>query len=208
MPSSRAPRRPSHVSAAHGKRLVLCASGASGARLTRRFLGLLLAHPGVAEVHFTASSPFWLVWEREEGKKPAAFWAGLRGKGKLRAWAPEALDAPVSSGSFPVDGTTLLPASAATVGAVASGAGRDLTHRCAEVALKEARPLIVVPRETPMSLVLLRNLAVLREAGALVAPFVPAYYQGAATLKEVEDHFLMRLMDHLGLETELSRRWE
>lgn len=208
MPISRALRRTPRESVQPGKRLVLCASGASGARLTRRFLGLLLAHPGVAEVHFTASASFWMVWKREEGKAPAAFWAGLHTKKKLQIWAPEALDAPVSSGSFPVDGTVFLPASAATVGAVASGAGRDLAHRCAEVALKEGRTLLVVPRETPMSLILLRNLATLREAGALIAPFIPAYYQGTTTLQEVEDHFLMRLMDHLGLETELSRRWQ
>lgn len=207
MSSSRNSRR-RPAPAISGKRVVLCASGASGAHLTRRFLTLLLAHPEVAEVHFTASSSFWLVWEREEGKRAAAFWAGVRGEGKLQKWAPEALDAPVASGSYPVTGTVLLPASAATVGAVASGAGRDLSHRCAEVALKEGRPLLVVPRETPMSLILLRNLATLREAGALIAPFVPAYYQGATTLREVEDHFLMRLMDHLGLDTALSRRWD
>lgn len=191
-----------------GKRIVLCASGASGVRLTRRFLELLLAHRAVGEVHFTASDAFWLVWAREEGLQPEEFYGGLKGRAKLKVWGPKALDAPVSSGSFPVDGTVVLPASTTTVGAMATGAGRDLTHRCAEVALKEGRPLIVVPRETPMSLVFLRNLATLREAGALVAPFVPAFYQGPQTIGELVDHFLMRLMDHLGLHTDLSKRWK
>jgi len=190
------------------KRIILCASGASGARMSRRFLELLLVHIAVGEVHFTASEAFWLVWQREEGRSPEEFFRGLPGKKKLKIWGPKALDAPVSSGSFPVDGTVVLPASTTTVGAIASGAGRDLTHRCAEVALKEGRPLLVVPRETPMSLVFLRNLVTLREAGALVAPFVPAFYQEPQSIEGLVDHFLMRLMDHLGLETELSKRWK
>ncbi len=190
------------------KRIVVCASGASGARLTGRFLGHLLRHRGVGEVHFTGSSSFRLVLKREEGRSLESFLDELGGGGRLRVYGEKELDAPVASGSFPVHGTVIIPASTSTVGAIASGAGRDLSHRCAEVALKEGRPLLVVPRETPMSLLFLRNLAALREAGALVAPFIPAYYQGPVTLEEIEDHFLMRLMDHLGLETALSKRWK
>lgn len=190
------------------KSLVVCGSGASGARLTGRLVGHLLRHPGVGGVHFTASEAFGLVLQREEKSDLATFLAAVGPSKKLRVYGSHQLDAPVASGSFPVDGTVIIPASTSTVGAVASGAGRDLTHRCAEVALKEGRPLIVVPRETPLSLIFLRNLVTLKEAGALIAPFMPAYYQGPKTLEEVEDHFLMRLMDHLGLDTRLSKRWK
>jgi 4-hydroxy-3-polyprenylbenzoate decarboxylase len=191
----------------HGKVLVVAASGASGARLALRFLEHLLAHPGVRRVHFVPSRAFSLVLSREEGSSLDP-WLELAGAaGRLRVHREEDLDAPVASGSYGADGTVLIPASMATVGAVASGAGRNLLHRAAEVALKERRTLIVVPRETPLSLIHLRNLAALAEAGAVVAPFVPAFYQGPRTVEDLMDHFLMRIFDHLGLETRLAGRW-
>ncbi len=190
-----------------GRTLVVAATGASGARLAVRFLGHLLAHPGVGAVHFVGSRAFALVAASEEGKKLPEMLKGLPGREKLRLYQEEQLDACVSSGSFPVDGTIIIPASMSTVGAVASGAGRTLCHRVAEVALKERRPLILVPRETPLSLIHLRNLATLAEAGALIAPFIPAFYQRPGSVEALMDHFFMRLFDHLGLPSALSTRW-
>ncbi|MGA9751983.1 MAG: UbiX family flavin prenyltransferase [Acidobacteriota bacterium] len=190
-----------------GRTLVVAATGASGARLAVRFLGHLLAHPGVGAVHFVGSHAFALVAAREEGRKLPEMLKGLPGREKLHLYQEEQLDACVSSGSFPVDGTVIIPASMSTVGAVASGAGRTLCHRVAEVALKERRPLILVPRETPLSLIHLRNLATLAEAGALVAPFIPAFYQRPGSVEALMDHFFMRLFDHLGLPSALSTRW-
>ena len=189
------------------KTLVLCATGASGARLATRFLGHLLRHPALGAVHFVPSRAFELVLREEEGLGLDAFLDALPKSRKLTAYAEDDLAAPVASGSFPVDATVLLPASMATVGAVASGAGRDLVHRACDVALKEGRPLIVVPRETPLSLIHLRNLATLREAGATIAPFIPAFYQEPTSVEALVDHFLMRLFDLVGIETKLSRRW-
>ena len=190
-----------------GKTIVLAATGASGARLAVRFLHLLLAHDSVSRVHFIPSDGFKLVALREDGLDAGAFLQGLPSDGTCPVHHEKELDAPVSSGSYPVDATVILPASMATVGAVASGAGRNLVHRAAEVALKEGRPLVVVPRETPLSLIHLRNLVRIKEAGATVAPFVPAFYQGPVSVEDLVDHFLMRLFDHLGLATTLSRRW-
>lgn len=190
-----------------GKTVVVGASGASGARLALRFLGHLLGHPGVGRVHFVPSEAFLLVLEREEGLVLSKALAALPHRGKMTLHEERRLDAPIASGSYPVDGTVLIPASMATVGAVAAGAGRNLLHRAAEVALKERRPLLVVPRETPLSLIHLRNLATLAEAGALVAPFIPAFYSGASTLEEAMDAFCQRLLDHLGLPTSLAARW-
>ncbi len=190
-----------------GKVLVVASSGASGARLALRFLDHLLAHPGVRRVHFLPSRAFSLVLGREEGRSLEQCLDPAGTAGRLLLHREEDLDAPVASGSYPSDGTVLIPASMATVGAVASGAGRNLLHRAAEVALKERRTLIVVPRETPLSVIHLRNLATLAEAGAVVAPFVPAFYQGPRSVEDLMDHFLMRIFDHLGLETRLAGRW-
>ena len=190
-----------------GKRIVVCATGASGARLAQRFLLHLLAHPQVAQVHFVASRAFRLVAQREEGLSFDAMLKDLPSRRILTVYSEEQLDACIASGSFPVDATVILPASMSTVGALASGAGRNLVHRAGEVALKEGRPLILVPRETPLSLIHLRNLTALREAGAVIAPFVPAFYQGPRTVEELVDHFFMRLFDHLGLPSLLSKRW-
>jgi 4-hydroxy-3-polyprenylbenzoate decarboxylase len=189
------------------KTIVLCATGASGARLATRFLGHLLRHPRVGTVHFVPSRAFELVLREEEGVDLESILVALPRKRALTLHAEDDLAAPVASGSFPADATVVLPASMATVGAVASGAGRDLIHRACDVALKEGRPLLVVPRETPLSLVHLRNLVTLKEAGATVAPFMPAFYQGPASVEALMDHFLMRLFDLVGLESTLSKRW-
>lgn len=190
-----------------GKKLVIAATGASGARMTARFVTHLLQRSDVLELHFVASESFKLVTLKEEGVDFKTLCKGLPDHPGLRIYDERALDACVSSGSYPVDGTVIIPASLSTVGAVACGAGRNLCHRVAEVALKEGRPLLVVPRETPLSLIHLQNLTRLREAGAVIAPFIPAFYQKPATVEDLMDHFFMRLLDHLGMPSSLSSRW-
>jgi len=190
-----------------GRTVVLCATGASGAVLAHRFLKLLLAHRDVDRVHFAASEAFGVVLREEEDLDPEAALERLPSREKLRVHRPGDLAAPIASGSFPAAATVILPASMATVGAIASGAGRNLIHRAAEVALKEERPLIIAPRETPLSLIHLRNLTRLREAGARIIPFMPAFYPRPQTIDDLVDHFLQRLLDHLSLDNDLSTRW-
>jgi len=191
-----------------GLTLAVAATGGSGARLALRFLGHLLAHDGVARVHLVTSEAFRLVLLREEDQRLEAALKALPKRSKLRVYGETELDACVASGSFPVDGTVVIPASMSTVGTLAAGSGRNLCHRVAEVALKEGRTLILVPRETPLSLIHLGGLTTLKEAGATIAPFIPAFYQGPATIEDLMDHFFMRLFDHLGLDSDLSARWK
>jgi 4-hydroxy-3-polyprenylbenzoate decarboxylase len=94
-----------------------------------------------------------------------------------------------------------------SAGAIASGAGTNLVHRAASVALKEGRPLIIVPRETPLSLIALRNLTALAEAGAVILPASPAFYQKPATIDELVDFITGRILDRLGVENDLNDRW-
>lgn len=109
------------------------------------------------------------------------------------------LDAAISSGSYRLDGTVILPCSAGTLGALASGEARTLIHRAGAVALKERWPLVLGFRETPLTLVHLENLRRLAYAGAVLLPPIPAFYVGGESFERFLDHYALRVMDRLGL---------
>ena len=115
--------------------------------------------------------------------------------------------APLASGSFQMRGMVVIPCTMGTLGAIAQGQSRNLIHRAAEVTLKERRPLILVVRETPLSLVHLRNLLAAAEAGATIFPAMPGFYQRPQTLSDLARNFVGRILDHLGLAHELTTRW-
>ena len=112
-----------------------------------------------------------------------------------------------ASGSQPTRGMVICPCSMGTVAAVAAGTSRSLVERAADVTLKERRKLILVPRETPLSLVHLRNLVTVTEAGAVVLPAAPGFYHRPAGVSELVDFIVQRVVDQLGLEIEIARRW-
>lgn len=114
---------------------------------------------------------------------------------------------PLASGSHPVDAMIVCPASMGFCAALAGGLARNLPERAADVALKERVPLILVPRETPLSLVHLRNLTALTEAGAIVCPAMPAYYHHPTTIDDLVNFVVGKVLDLLGVEHELFVRW-
>lgn len=114
---------------------------------------------------------------------------------------------PLASGSHPSDGMVVCPASMGFVGRVAAGIADDLATRAAGVALKERRPFVLVPRETPLSLIHLRNLTTCAEAGALVLPAMPGFYHAPQTLDDVVNFVVGKVLDALGVEHELFVRW-
>ena len=113
----------------------------------------------------------------------------------------------MASGSFRLDATVIAPASMGTIGAIASGCVSNLVHRAGAVALKEGWPLVILPRESPLSLVDLRNLATLAEAGAGVTPASPGFYNHPASIEALVDGLLSRVIDRLGIPNPLSRPW-
>jgi flavin prenyltransferase len=115
--------------------------------------------------------------------------------------------APYASGSARVDGYVICPCSMASVGTIASGGESNLIHRAANVALKEGRRLVLVPRETPLSTIHLENLLRLRRAGAVVLFAAPGFYQGWEHVGELVDFVVGRCLDQLGLEHELVPQW-
>jgi 4-hydroxy-3-polyprenylbenzoate decarboxylase len=115
--------------------------------------------------------------------------------------------APYASGSAKVDAYVVCPCSMGTLGTIASGAMQNLIHRAASVALKEERRLVLMPRETPLSAIHLRNMLTLREAGATILFLAPGFYHGAESVDDLVDFIVARALDQLGLENTLARRW-
>ena len=112
-----------------------------------------------------------------------------------------------ASGSVRTRGMVICPCSMGTAGSIAAGTSRSLIERAADVTLKERRPLILVPRETPLSLIHLRNLTTLTEAGATVLPAAPGFYHRPTQISELVDFVVQRILDQAGLEIEVGKRW-
>lgn len=204
-------------------RYLVCLTGASGAIYGLRLLEVLAgAHAqdsasggasggaaAEAEVHLVASAWAERVVAEETGLPLAGQLARIEAKGGRRVirHGADDLAAPPSSGSFRFDATAIVPASMGTVGALASGNVRNLVHRAGAVALKEGWPLVVAPRETPLSLVDLRNLTTLAEAGASILPLCPAFYNRPSAVDELVDGVVSRLLDRMGAHNPLARPW-
>lgn len=187
---------------------ILGISGASGAAFARRFLEILIGHPEVDRVHLVVSGPARRMIRQEteieppaSGPFPVAAFARVEPlAGGVVVHEPEQVEAPISSGSFPVRGMVVLPCSMSTVAAVAGGGGSNLLHRAAEVQLKERRPLLLCFRESPLSLVHLENLLRAARAGAVPVPIMPPYYLRPRTVEEMVDGWCARLLQTMGLE--------
>jgi 4-hydroxy-3-polyprenylbenzoate decarboxylase len=189
-----------------GHRVALLVSGASGMLLPRHVLGRLAAHPEIERIHLCVSAGASQVLRHElgperTGASDLAAAAGLAAAAlaKLRIHRDGELDAAIASGSYRLTGTAVLPCSAGTLGALATGSARTLVHRAGAVALKEGWPLVLGFRETPYSLVHVENMRRLLVAGATLMPPVPAFYIGGEDLGRFLDHYTLRVLDHLGL---------
>lgn len=166
----------------------------------------LLDETGIAfrDAHWRDDLAEWL--ERGADGKPATF-ARPELDG-VRYWGAGDLAAGPSSGSYPVKGMLIVPASTACVAGVALGLSKDLLQRVASVTLKERRRLVVAVRETPLSGQTLKHLVTLDEAGAVVLPASPAFYAGATHIQDLVDFVAGRVLDAAGVPHELYRRWK
>ncbi|NEZ57531.1 UbiX family flavin prenyltransferase, partial [Adonisia turfae] len=116
--------------------------------------------------------------------------------------------ASIASGSFKTLGMVIMPCSMSTVGKLAAGLSSDLLERAADVQLKEGKPLVLVPRETPLSLIHLRNLTTLAEAGAKIVPAIPAWYHQPQTIDDLVDFVVARALDQLDIDCVQLNRWK
>ena len=188
-------------------RVALLVTGASGMMLPARFLSSLAGLDEVERIHLAVSAGASQVLRHELDAKRtgAADLVASAGLGapqaeKVRIHRDSELDAPIASGSYPLTGTVILPCSAGTLGALATGTARTLVHRAGAVALKEGWPLVLGFRETPLSIVHLENLRRLAYQGAVILPPMPAFYIGGDSLDRFLDHYCMRVLDRLGLQ--------
>jgi 4-hydroxy-3-polyprenylbenzoate decarboxylase len=193
--------------------LVVAITGASGAPYGLRLLEVLL--DAGRTIHLTISPAATQVIETELGRRvdvnefrAADLLPGLEvAPDRLHYHHVMDFRAGIASGSFLTGGMAICPCSMGTVGAIAGGLSQNLIHRAADVHLKERRKLILVPRETPLNLVQLRNLATCVEAGAVVLPAAPAFYNRPQTVQDMVDFVVARVCDQLSVEHTLLKRW-
>lgn len=193
--------------------IVVAVTGASGAVYAQRLLEVLLS--AGRKVHLVVSPAAVEVFRQELGCRvdlrefrPDMLGPAVeRGAENLVHHAIGDFLSPIASGSYLTGGMVICPCSGSTLGAITSGAGGNLVHRAAEVHLKERRPLILVPRETPVSLVHLDNLCSAARAGAIVLPASPGWYHGVRDVSDLVDFVVARILDQLGVEHGLMRRW-
>jgi flavin prenyltransferase len=169
-------------------------------------------------VELVASKSTYMVWQAEQGIRmpmdavqQEQFWrqhAGVETGGKLRCHPWGDVGANIASGSFRTAGMVIIPCSMSTVAKLAAGMSSDLLERAADVQLKEGRQLVLVPRETPFSLIHLRNLTALAEAGVRIVPAIPAWYHNPQSIEDLVDFVVARTLDQVGLDCVPLNRWE
>ena len=188
--------------------VVFAITGASGAPYAVRLLEVLATHQ--APTWLLVSSHGWRLLTEECGIKDDRELKQATGGdwATVRVFDDKDRGASPASGSARTAGMVVCPCSMGTVAAIAHGTSRSLIERAADVVLKERRKLILVPRETPLSLVHLRNLTLATEAGAIVLPAMPGFYHKPAKVSDLVDFVVQRILDHLELDIVLTKRWE
>jgi len=196
------------------KRITLALTGASGMAYGLRLLECLL-RAGVA-VDLLLSQAARIVAKQEldlhlpggNAQLVEFFDTRFAGHaGKLTAYGKEEWFAPAASGSNPADAMVVCPCTMGSLAAIAHGLADNLIERAADVMLKEKRPLILVARETPFSLIHLRNMTALAEAGATILPANPGFYHRPQNVDQVIDFIVARILDQLGIAHDLMPRW-
>jgi 4-hydroxy-3-polyprenylbenzoate decarboxylase len=185
-------------------------TGASGAPYAARLLDELAA--AGCDVGLSASSAGIEILATELYGDPGlgreeALSRFVGGRAGVTVYAPDDWRAPYASGSAKVDAYVVCPCSMGTAGTIASGTMSNLIHRAASVAIKEGRKLVLVPRETPLSLIHLETLIQLRRAGAVVLFAAPGFYHGPQSIDDLVNFVVARCLDQLGIENTLMARW-
>jgi 4-hydroxy-3-polyprenylbenzoate decarboxylase/2,5-furandicarboxylate decarboxylase 2 len=183
------------------KRLVVAVTGASGAVLGLRLLELM---HGLREweTHLVLSPAALLTAQQELGVGREAFQQLA-----TRLYAHKDIGSAIASGSFRTEGMVVVPCSMNTLSAIAHGSSDNLITRAADVALKERRRLVLVPREAPLNLIQLRNMVAVTEAGGVVVPPMPAFYLGLQSLEEAATQMVGRILDQFGVHLPVVKRW-
>lgn len=196
------------------KAITVGITGASGSIYAQRLLRRLNESPDVARLDLVITTAGVRVVGEELGlnvagtdRRVVAQLLGVDSE-KVIVHAASDIGATVASGSYLSDAMIVVPCSMGTLACIATGVNRDLVHRAADVYLKESRPLILVPRETPFNAIHLENMLKLSRLGVRIIPAMPSFYHHPQTIDDLVEHFTHRLLDHLGVAHEQRTRWE
>lgn len=196
---------------AAGKRLTLAFTGASGMVFGQHMLLALEADARVARVDFIASENSLRVLAEEMhfgGRNGLVEKLLSRPSTKIHQHAESDIGAGIASGSFPSDGMIVLPCSMGTLAGIANGMAGNLIERAADVALKEGRPLVLCVRETPFNKIHLRNMTLAADAGAVIFPVIPSFYNQPAGVDAMADQFACRVLQRMGLPQPGAYVWK
>lgn len=185
---------------------IVAMTGASGAIYGKRLIDALAEQGHLVYVILSDAAKEVIVQELD--LTPPAF-RGLYQHRENVLWAGvRDIASPLASGSVPMDGMVVVPCSMGSLGHMAAGTASNLIHRAADVCLKERRPLVVVPRETPLNLIHLENMKRLMQAGAVILPAMPGFYSGAQTLEDLVDFVAAKILDQLKIPHSLVKRYK
>jgi flavin prenyltransferase len=196
------------------KSIVVGITGASGSVYGQRLLARLNASSEVSRIDLVISQAGVRVVSEELGLNVAGadrrVVRELLGEDseKVIVHSVNDIGASIASGSYLSDAMVIVPCSMGTLGAIANGASRDLVHRAADVIIKESRLLLLVPRETPLNVIHLENMLKLAHLGVRIIPAMPGFYHRPKTIDDLVEHFIHRLLDHLGVSHVQPTRWE
>ncbi len=195
--------------------IVIAITGASAMQIGERSIQLLLENNKTVDLILSKGAYEVAKSERNinipvDSTSQVNFWRNKLNveSGKLTCYRWNDHSASIASGSHKTKGMVIVPCSMGTVGRIASGFSLNLIERCADVHLKENRPLIISPRESPFSLIHLENLNILARSGALIVPPIPAWYTNPKTIEDLIDFIVVRLFDSLGEDLDNINRWD
>ncbi len=194
------------------KRIIVAICGASGSIYGIQLLKALLSKP--VNIYLIISNAGMEILKYENSYSGKDLTSFLKDKGGvihknavLNIYEQDDFFAPPASGSFRHDGMVIAPCSMKTLAAIASGMADNLIHRAADVSLKEKRPLILLPRETPLSVIHIKNMHKAAMSGATIMPPSPSFYFNPKTISDLVDTVIARVLDHLKIEHDLFREW-
>jgi flavin prenyltransferase len=179
-------------------RILVAITGASGSLYAQRLLDSLDSRQHEVHVVLSRYAPAVIAEELP---------GGLRLPAGAQSHSLKSMNAPFASGSNAPDAMVIIPCSMGTLGRIAHGYSEDVLLRAADVALKEHKKLILVPRETPLNLIHIKNFELLLQAGATILPANPSFYTRPQNVEQVVDTVVARVLDHLGIPNQLAPRW-
>lgn len=189
------------------KEFIVGITGASGCRYALKLISILQESITVSKIHLIISNAAHHVIRTEIEQEWISFQNDVKSADKIFQYSPNDFAASIASGNSSVDAMVVVPCSMKTIGGLASGYTSNLILRAADVMLKENKKLILVPRETPLNLIHLRNMLILKKAGAIILPAMPAFYFKPETIDDIIEFIVAKILKQLHISHAIQKNW-